>query len=452
MLDAGSGGSGANPGFVRSIGLLVRGTVLAHAITAIGAPVLTRLYGPADFNAAAVFTSVLMIISVASCLRFDVAIAMAEDEREAADLLALACGVALLVGLGTGVAMAFPLPAEVKPAGHGWLMPFGVTVGGFYLALQMWFVRKKHFAAVSNSRIVQSAASFGGQGALGIWGGGGPLGLMLAQPINFGVGTLVLGGAWLRGNAGLLRGVRWAGIAAVFKRHERFPRYSTWEALANAASINLPVVLIAHFAIGPEAGYLALAIMLLQAPAALLGSAVGQVYLSEAPRAYREGRLAPFTLEAVERLLMVAVGPFLCIAIVSPWVFEFVFGAGWARAGVIAAWLSPWFLLQFIVSPVSTALHVIGRQSTAMALQIAGLAIRVGAVVIVGVAAPRWVTEAYALSGALLYFLYIAVVFHALALSAASIVGPLLRAVPLALAGAIVGAIVALIVAGLHHV
>lgn len=48
--------------FIRSVGVLVGGTALAHGITALALPELSRLYSPADFSALFVFTSLLFII------------------------------------------------------------------------------------------------------------------------------------------------------------------------------------------------------------------------------------------------------------------------------------------------------------------------------------------------------------------------------------------------------
>jgi O-antigen/teichoic acid export membrane protein len=77
---------------VRSVGVLVGGTAFAHAITAATLPIVTRLYTPADFSVLAVFASLLSIVSVAACLRFDVAIPIPEHDAEAVNLLALALG------------------------------------------------------------------------------------------------------------------------------------------------------------------------------------------------------------------------------------------------------------------------------------------------------------------------------------------------------------------------
>ncbi|MEA1014477.1 lipopolysaccharide biosynthesis protein [Sphingosinicella sp. LY1275] len=442
-------------GIIRSIGVLVGGTALAHGITAVAMPISTRLFTPADFSAAAAFASIVGILVVAACLRFDMAIALPEDDDEAINLLALSAASAIAVTLVVALALVV-LPSTVlaglrQPSllPHLWLLPIAVLIGAMYLALQMWFVRRKRFGAIARSRVVQSAAAAGGQIGLGALGHA-PLGLIVGQLLNYGAASVILGWRVLIEERALLKRVSLTGMVAAFRTHQRFPRYSVWEALANAAAIHAPILLIAALAVGPEAGYLTLAIFLLQAPMALLGHAVGQVYLSGAPEALREGRLAAYTMDILSGLLRSALAPLLFLAIVSPWAFEWVFGTGWARAGVLVSWMAPWFLLQFVSSPISSALHVTGRQRTAMALQIFGLVLRVGSVALAGLAHPRFVAEVYAVSGALFYGLYMVVVIGSVGGRVGELGDALRKAAPSAFLTAIVGIAVVAALARLH--
>lgn len=417
-----------NDGFVRATGLLVGGTAVAHGLTALVMPLSTRLFTPQDFAAAAAFSSLAAILTVAACLRFDMAIPLPEDDEEAASLLglsALFCAVAALI---TAVVVAFAPRALLERLGqpallpHLWLLPIAVLIGGLYLALQMWSVRRRSFGAIARSRIIQSASAAAGQLSLGAIGAA-PLGLIVGQALNYGAGSLTLGLGVLFKEWRLLARVTPRSMISAFFRHQRFPRYSVGEALANAASIQLPILFIAALAVGPEAGYLTLAIFLLQAPMALIGNAVGQVYLSGAPEQHRAGALTAYTLATIRRLARLAAAPLAFMAVLSPAVFEWVFGAGWSRAGVLVAWMAPWFFLQFIASPTSSVLHVLGRQSWAMVLQVLGLVLRIGAVLAAVATGGTLISEAYAISGLVFYGLYMAAVLVTIGASRREMLG-----------------------------
>jgi O-antigen/teichoic acid export membrane protein len=182
--------------------------------------------------------------------------------------------------------------------------------------------------------------------------------------------------------------------------------------MANSAAIQLPILLIGILVSEAEVGQLLLATSVVQAPMALFGTATSQVFLSQAPERARQGRLYETTIAAIKTLLRLGVPLLAVIAIASPFVFPILFGEDWGRAGVIATWMAPWLLLQFIASPISMVFYITGRQGLALATQVGGLIFRTfatwaGAVLLDGKA-----TEAYAVSGGLFYGMIIFVLMH----------------------------------------
>ncbi|MDN5512754.1 MAG: translocase, partial [Acinetobacter sp.] len=93
----------AQGGFLKAVSILVGGTVFAQGIAVISLPILTRIYSPKDFSLFAVYASLLMILSVASCLRFEIAIPIPKEDSEATDLILLALisnfFISILIGL-----------------------------------------------------------------------------------------------------------------------------------------------------------------------------------------------------------------------------------------------------------------------------------------------------------------------------------------------------------------
>ena len=75
--------------FLRGVSVLVGGTAGAQIMSLLAAPLLTRLYTPEDFGLIAVYGSLLAIISVITCLRYELAIPLPEDEGVAANLVML---------------------------------------------------------------------------------------------------------------------------------------------------------------------------------------------------------------------------------------------------------------------------------------------------------------------------------------------------------------------------
>lgn len=400
--------------FLRSVIVLVSGTAGAHLIAALAMPVLSRLYTPEQFGVLAAFSGIVATASVAACLRFDVALALPESERDAFGLLLVALAAAAVVSMAALLVLQL-MPSTAThylPSEGQMLIPLGIFAAAACSAIQNWSIREKAFGVIAKVRVAQSLSMIGlqvGGGALHV----GALGLVVGSVANTLTGALCLGLRIGPRISQLVSTQTFAHLKGLVVKYRRFPIYSTAESLANQAAIHLPVVFIAGAVAPREAGHLMLAMYAMQAPMSLIGSTVAQVYLSHAPQMHRDGRLGVFTLDILTNLAKAGLGPLLLIGALSPIGFELIFGDGWGRAGTLVAWMTPWFVFQFLASPVSMALHVTGRQRTAMFLQIIALLIRAGAVWGVLQFRPDRVSEAYAVSGFLVYGIYLWVVMGA---------------------------------------
>lgn len=409
-------------GFVRATAVLVSGTAGGHLITAAAMPVLSRIYEPAEFGVLAVVVGIVATIAVAACLRFDVAVALPESDGDAFGLLVLSLLAAVLITVLVAALVpyvsAWIADLTGKPAftSVAWLIPIGVLSAAMFSALQNWNIRQRSFALMARVRVGQSLAGAGTQAGLGV-AGFGSAGLVAGYVLNTAVAVSYLGFRLGSRIPELARTISVAQLRRLGRQYKRFPVYSTWEALANSAAIQVPVILIATVSTTAEAGFLMLAMYVMQAPMSLIGAAVGQVYLSQAPQLHREGQLASFTAEVLSRLSTSGVGPLVAVGILSPFAFELVFGPGWKRAGVLVAWMTPWFVFQLLSTPVSMALHVTGRQRAAMGMQIFALVARVSVVWLASLWWSAAVAEAYAISGAVVYAVYFLLVVKSAGLS-----------------------------------
>jgi O-antigen/teichoic acid export membrane protein len=95
-----------------------------------------------------------------------------------------------------------------------------------------------------------------------------------------------------------------------------------------------------------------------------VGQAIGQVYVGEAARLIRERpeALPGLFHRLVRRLLLVGAVPVVMVGLVAPPVFARVFGAEWHSAGVYVWWLTPMFVAQIVVSPISQSAALLERQ------------------------------------------------------------------------------------------
>lgn len=409
----------AKGGFLKAVGVLAGGTAFAQALGVMVLPIITRLYSPEDFALFAVYASILGILAVAACLRFEIAIPLPEKNEDAISLfiLALLSNICITVLLAVIIYFfqEFILTTIQQPqlTPFVWFIPIGVFFAGLYNALQYWTTRQKQFSMIAKTRMTQSIASSSVQIGGGYFGFGS-VGLILGQIISFSAGILRLFISFWKQSKPLFKQTTIVRLKENWKQYDKFPKYSTFEALANVTAIQLPVIIIAAVTIGPEAGYLMLAMKVMAIPMGLIGGAIAQVYLAHAPQYYNRDELRQYTIQTIKQIGKIAIIPIITIGAIAPFVFPIVFGASWTKAGFMLLWMVPWFVMQILSSPVSTCLHVTGNQKMALLLQITGLVIRVGGLLIISITYPMWAFEYYAISGFIFYAIYLLVILKIL--------------------------------------
>ena len=406
-------------GFLHNVWLLTSGTVFAQGLVILALPVLTRLYSPQDFDLLAVYVALIGLISVVSCLRYNIAIPLPEQDEDAMALLALS----LLAGCAFSLILVLPvvfapeataaLLGQMDLAPHLWLVPFGIALASSYNALQYWASRKKRFGIITKTRMTRAVGGVGTQLAFGLTTPI-PFGLLLGHALYSGLGVIGLGRNVMRDDHKTIGALDWERMRRVAGQYRRFPFYSVPQTLFDTGGTQLPIIIIAAATAGPEAGFLMLAMRVMGLPMGLIGSSVAQVYLAEAPEKLRDGSLPAFTRRTMWTLFRTGAPPLAVAGALSPMLFPIVFGAEWARAGWLVAWMTPWFILQFVVSPVSMVLNVTGRLGLLLAIALGGLLLRVAVVLWAIVAHLDIASEIYAVSGALFYAIYLSAILWTL--------------------------------------
>jgi len=344
------------------------GTLAGQVVVFLAAPVLSRLYTPADFGVLAVFTSVVMVLSTIAALRLEQAVPLPDEEQEAFVLVEIASTVILvstILALAFSIAKGDEMASAVGQASLAPWLPLaavaaGVTAG--FMVLNQLAVRQGRFVAIGLRNFTQASSTVATQltlGAAGLRPGGLMLGLVLGQAVGA-VG--LLRGSGLGGSA-TWQALRPARLWRHLQRYRSFVLVLTPAGLMNVLGVQIPVVLFSAFYGGVATGWLGLTQRVLWIPVLLLGTAVAQVYVNQAARLARSDRPELHTLftSASRKLALVGVVCAVPLLVAGPELFGWVFGARWTTAGVYAAYLAPALAIQVVAFPLSQTLIVLDR-------------------------------------------------------------------------------------------
>lgn len=405
--------------FVRSVGVLLTGGGIAQLLSLLLLPVLTSIYSPEDFDVLAVFAGVSIISYRCACLAFDFAIPSAESDEEAINLLA----AALLSLAGTTALSAILTAAclnvlwavgwhDPRYDVFVWLVPAATLLMGAASAFDYWTTRMQRFGLMSAARIAQVLVGGGFQVALGL-AGAGTNGILIGYVLLYSGSLVLLGGSFARRDLPLVGLVAWHRLRSVAAKFNRFPRFTAAEVFANSFSVYFPLIIISAVAIGPEAGFLFLAIRLTQGPMQMLTGVIAQVFHSHALAASQSGRIGSDTGRLLRTMIGTATGPLIALVIVAPEVIALALEPEWRPTGTYIIMLLPAVYLHFLSASVITTMHTLGRNAELLVLTVFGAVLRVGGVALCAFVAVELIEETYALTGALFYGLCLATFMRA---------------------------------------
>lgn len=356
--------------FIRDVSILASGTSVAQLIIIMSSPILSRLYTPSDFGVFAVFSSILALSTILSTFRYELAIPLPETEEDSLNLTLLS--LLLLVG-STFIAatVTYYFGSKIfSPLGVSSLsalylvLPIGIFGGGLFGVLNYLAIRSKRFSPISVAKVSQTVCGV----AFQLFGFKlGHYGLMGGPVIGQVVSSLSLMKSLLTRDS--FKQTSWHGVKEVFNRYRRFPIYSMPDAIANTASVQLPAVLFAYFFSPAAAGFYLLADRVLQLPASVIGSAVGQVFYGEAAAVRIKEELFTIVTKLYAQLANIGVVPLFLLILLGPELFAYIFGDEWRLAGELARYMAPWIFLVFVASPFTSLFGILEKQSYGMFFQ-----------------------------------------------------------------------------------
>ena len=395
----------------RGIAAILGGTAGGQLLIACSLPILSRIYAPSTFGLFAIALSAIVTLATISSLRYELAVPIASDRSGAVDLawlsflcIILTSTTLLLVSIiwSTEIASGLNAP-ELAPV--LWMVPTASAIlAGFQLMNQL-AIRDRRYAASAKRSVLSAAGTAIGQISLGIIGVGFT-GLIVGYAMGQLAGLLTLAfGSMIRPARGLMPRL-WHSA----KRYRRFPLIAGPSALLNVASLQLPIVALGVLFGTADAGYFGMTQRALGLPMALVGMAIGQVYLGEMSRLIRDDAgSATITFAKASRALF-AIGIIATIPVLGagPWIFSTFLGPDWSQSGAFAQAMSISFLAQLVASPLASTLVVLEKQVLLLKLDAVRLALNIGSMLAVASLGGSALQAIWALgtSSAFTYLLY----------------------------------------------
>lgn len=368
--------------FINNVIVLISGTLFSQVILLLSTPILTRLYTTEEFGLLSFFVSILGVLSVASSLRYNRAIPLPNTDKVAKDVLLIGQVIVSLFSLVfvffvfINYIFSFYESAYSK---YFIFLPLAIFSVGMYDLYNYWGIRVGSFKEIAKGKLIQTLLTVIIQVLFFSFGG---VSLIIGHTLGLFFGFIFLykrlKSSLTSNSYNYLRGL------FVAKRYKDFPKYSTWEALANSLGNNSPIIIVGFIFGSSVAGLYALTYKVLSLPMNMIGSAIGQAYFSKISKAYKDGDVSNITIKLFKILCGLGFPAAILLMFIGPSLFKLSFGPDWVVAGEYSQVMSPWLLMIFLTSPLSSIISVSERQKDALKFQVLFLLSKISVIYIGG--------------------------------------------------------------------
>jgi O-antigen/teichoic acid export membrane protein len=329
-----------------------------------------------------IFLAIVGIGSVFATFRYERGIVVARDTTEQHSTLALTIGIATISipvayvcfaawdAFGPSPESAIQQVVTAVPI----LLALAIGFHGLESAFSHLALKRQAYRVLGVIQAARSAIQTGVQIALAFVASLSKIGLILGAALAPGVVALML--------LERARKNRWADFGAhpvtvqsvrkTARDNDMYPKYMVWSALCNSLTNYSLVLLVGSLFSVAAAGAIFLSYRVLMMPTKLLAKNISLVNLQEASELSGE-QMTRLYSRRVARMLIIGAGPLIVTVAVAPWLFEFVFGAEWREAGLIAQFLAPAVYLQFVFMSFLTLFTALRAQRTYLAWSVGRL-------------------------------------------------------------------------------
>jgi O-antigen/teichoic acid export membrane protein len=343
--------------FSKNVITLMTGTTVAQAIPIAITPILTRMYTPEDFGVLALFVAITSIFGAIANGRYELAIMLPDEDDDAINIAALGLLIVSVLSIILFLPAVF-LNEYITDALDNqfigfWLyfVPIVVWLLGLYNILNYLNNRKKSYKDMAKATVYKSIVQAVVQLGMGSIKAAAS-GLITGQIVSTLVANTRL--AFNAKRQYQLSSVRYVEIKRMAKRYIDFPKYTLWASLANTLSQNSNNILISSFYGLSTLGFYSFTERILGVPSTIIGKSIGQVYFQEASREFQNtGTVFKSFISTSKKLAIIGIPFFILIYLFVEDIFYYVFGSEWVVAGTYAKIMVPFFLIRFIVSPLT---------------------------------------------------------------------------------------------------
>jgi O-antigen/teichoic acid export membrane protein len=358
--------------FFKNFFTLLSGSTIAQIIAILAIPILTRIYTPEDFGFFAIYLSLANILSSISSGRYELAIMLPENKKNALALVRGSIMIAVYSSL-----IFFIIIILVKKYAHSlsqfidpvyfYFLPASILIMGLIKVLTQWYSRQKEFKQIAVAGIVQSGSTSATNIGVGFLFYIQSTGLFIGHIIGQFFQLIIFYSKFYKQEKEALKRISIQDIKNQLKENLNFPYYSAPMGFLNSISVDILIYILNLFYSTTLVGLYTTASKVINYPLNLISQSFISVFYQKISKSEKKVKLYLISFFSNLFLATIAMIP---IILWGEELFIFVLGKEWKIAGLIAAYLAPITISSFAMRNVSNIFSLAKKNGILLVWQI----------------------------------------------------------------------------------
>lgn len=371
----------------KNIMLLTSGTAFSQIIAYLLTPIITRLFSPDESAELGLYLRIVTAGAAIATARYELALPVIKLDQHSFRVYHFSLRLTLFTSLVVLLVLLYPILLSKNFSGIFFYLciPLGIVLLAFQNLGTNWSIRMKQFKLISYSRVVSSGVSNVFKVLFGFLHSG-YIGLILATVIGFIAGCFFFLKDFKVRKTAYRISPKSPRNAVLAKHFIDFPKINLPHVLMDMTKELLIAAIIWNLFSQREFGLYNHTFQMLRMPLVLVGTSIGQVFFQRCAEKINKGEnITTVATQSIKTLLIFSILPFVLIFFFGSEIFTIVFGKEWNDAGQYAEIMAPWFMFNFVASPISSLPLILKRQGSFFRLALFGSLLMILTLLI-----PRW--------------------------------------------------------------
>ena len=354
-----------NNDFVKSVSVLMTGTILSQIVNYAFTPILSRIYTVEEMADLGLYLRISAFIVGIATARFEMTLPLPKNDTHSFLLYRMSVQISLYIMLLVGIIASVYVFIRPFSWFNIWFLLLVISGSAFTVMINLgtnWSIRNNTFHLISRSRIINAFASNAlklGFGFLKF----GSIGLLLGTVLGYIASSFQFLKEYLLNRTNYKKFYSKVKQRILILEYKQFPLVNLPHSLSDLGR-DLLIASLIVFSFGKEVfGWYSYSVLMLNIPVALIGVAISQVFYNRAAKMVNEGHsVYSLVKKTILTLFLLSVIPFGVLHFFSEQLFMLVLGEKWKMAGTYAEIMVFYNLFNFLVSPMANLSLVLNRQ------------------------------------------------------------------------------------------